>query len=256
MKGYRFTSGGKGVYEAVDLACPRDDKRRELKPDGSWLPKIGKAYPGSVSYWTEYGLNVYLCSGLQEWHRSVLEKPLIVEVVDIPEQVLYRDQFQFICSELSDPERSTWGEFCERFEKYPVAEKVVGFVINENSESPRVLVFEHEKKWSDAGLQVPAGSVRPQEPQESAICREIFEETGLESLEVVRKLGDYYIFRNSHSEFNHRHVFELRAEGDLQEEWEHKVSGHGHDRGMTFKCFWLTLDEARRQLAGSLGCLL
>jgi len=56
----RFILNNKGIFEAVDIDCPRLDPRRNLKPDGSWLPKVGEKYKGAVSYWTPLGLQKYL----------------------------------------------------------------------------------------------------------------------------------------------------------------------------------------------------
>jgi hypothetical protein len=54
MNFYRFLSGERGIYEAVDIDCPKDiDERRKNKPDGSWLPKVGQKYPGAIFLDTE-----------------------------------------------------------------------------------------------------------------------------------------------------------------------------------------------------------
>jgi hypothetical protein len=94
---HRFIAGGRGIYEAVELDCPRNDRRREGKPDGGWLPRVGKKYPGAISFWTEFGLRRYLDSGLQAWHASVAKVPVEVQTVSNPTQVLYSDEFQIIC---------------------------------------------------------------------------------------------------------------------------------------------------------------
>jgi len=51
---YRFevetNNSSVGIYEAVDRDCSRDDIRRQKKPDGSWLPKVGMDYPGAISF--------------------------------------------------------------------------------------------------------------------------------------------------------------------------------------------------------------
>lgn len=70
---YRFVCDDIGIYEAVDKNCSRDDKRRDGKPDGSWLPKVGEKYPGAISFWTEKGLKKYHRSGLRDWHYSVVD---------------------------------------------------------------------------------------------------------------------------------------------------------------------------------------
>lgn len=96
---YRFVSGSVGVYEAVDRDCPKNDSLRSGKPDGSWLPKVGPKFPGAISFWTEFGLNTYMQSGLLNWHRSVVKIPIQVRIVQKPTNILYQDKFQIICAE-------------------------------------------------------------------------------------------------------------------------------------------------------------
>ena len=97
MKLYRFQVGDIGIYEAVDRDCPRDDKRRASKPDGSWLPKIGNNYPGAISFWKEFGRNKYEESGLKTWHKTVvLGEVQVIERSLEQIEVLYEDEFQVI----------------------------------------------------------------------------------------------------------------------------------------------------------------
>ncbi|MBT3604683.1 MAG: hypothetical protein HOE48_10570 [Candidatus Latescibacteria bacterium] len=63
---YRFVVNNTGIYEAVEQACPRNDPRRQNKPDGSWLPKVGQTYPNVISFWTSHGLQTYINSNLTE----------------------------------------------------------------------------------------------------------------------------------------------------------------------------------------------
>ena len=94
---YRITVDGVGIYEAVERDCPRDDDRRKVKPDGSWLPKVGMNYPGAVSYWTEAGFERYKTSGLFNWHSSVVRGAVKVDVLERkPASVLYEDELQII----------------------------------------------------------------------------------------------------------------------------------------------------------------
>lgn len=94
---YRFIARGKGIYQAVECDCPRQDERRVGKPDGAWLPRIGALHPGAISFWTETGLCRYIDSGLQDWHARVVNAPVEVEVGADPNQILYSDTFQIIC---------------------------------------------------------------------------------------------------------------------------------------------------------------
>lgn len=96
MSFYRIESAGIGIYEAVERDCPRDDSRRQSKPDGSWLPKIGPQYPGAISFWSETGLRSYVASGLFDWHRRVVCTPITVRVADTFERILFQDEFQVI----------------------------------------------------------------------------------------------------------------------------------------------------------------
>lgn len=93
---FRFECDDLGIYAAVDRDCPRDDARREGKPDGSWLAKIGEDYPGAVSFWTELGYNKYTQSGLKNWHHSVIKGKCRLIIANTPEEILYQDEDQLI----------------------------------------------------------------------------------------------------------------------------------------------------------------
>ncbi len=96
MEYYRFIVNGRGIYEAVDQDCPKDNPRRLNKPDGSWLPKEGLRYPGAISFWTDYGLKKYFDSGLLNWHASVVAGNLEVIIIKRPQEILYEDEYQII----------------------------------------------------------------------------------------------------------------------------------------------------------------
>jgi hypothetical protein len=93
---YRVTVGGRGVYEAVDTVCGREDPRRQGKPDGSWLPRVGERFPGALSFWTEAGFTRYRDSGLAAWHASVLTAPVQVQTFESLPASLYEDELQVI----------------------------------------------------------------------------------------------------------------------------------------------------------------
>jgi 8-oxo-dGTP pyrophosphatase MutT (NUDIX family) len=62
--------------------------------------------------------------------------------------------------------------------------KVTAFVTRETTGGRELLVFRHP----NAGVQLPAGTIEPGESPEDAVLREVWEETGLTSVEVVRCL--------------------------------------------------------------------
>ena len=93
---YRFEYNGGGIYGAVEQFCPRDDPRRQQKPDGSWLPKKGHLYPNAQSFWTKIGLELYQKSGLLDWHLSVLPGEVTVCCSTLIGEPFYQDDFQII----------------------------------------------------------------------------------------------------------------------------------------------------------------
>jgi 8-oxo-dGTP pyrophosphatase MutT (NUDIX family) len=65
-------------------------------------------------------------------------------------------------------------------------EKVTAFIVRFRNSKPQLLVFKHPS----AGIQLPAGTIEEKEPVETALFREIKEETGLTQLKILKKLGD------------------------------------------------------------------
>ncbi len=64
-----------------------------------------------------------------------------------------------------------------------IVEKVLAYITKGTS----LLVFRHVH--SDAGIQVPAGTLELDESTEDGVLREAKEETGLKNLEIRRFLG-------------------------------------------------------------------
>jgi 8-oxo-dGTP pyrophosphatase MutT (NUDIX family) len=69
-------------------------------------------------------------------------------------------------------------------------EKVIALILRENDEQKEILTFKHPT----AGRQLPAGTVEENEQPESALLREIKEESGLTRIEIVKKLGEAISF--------------------------------------------------------------
>lgn len=64
-------------------------------------------------------------------------------------------------------------------------DKVTAFIIRDGPAGPELLILQHPY----AGLQLPAGTVEPDESLPQAALREAQEESGLSALEIVRELG-------------------------------------------------------------------
>lgn len=66
-----------------------------------------------------------------------------------------------------------------------VVQKVTAFIVRERCGVKELLVFKHPT----AGVQIPAGTVEEGEDIETAVKREAYEETGLQSVEIENYLG-------------------------------------------------------------------
>ena len=66
-----------------------------------------------------------------------------------------------------------------------IVQKVTAFIVRESNGVKELLVFKHPT----AGIQIPAGTVEEGEDIETAVKREVYEETGLQSIEIENYLG-------------------------------------------------------------------
>jgi 8-oxo-dGTP pyrophosphatase MutT (NUDIX family) len=66
-----------------------------------------------------------------------------------------------------------------------VIEKVTAFVTRLNNSAFELLLFKHP----NAGIQIPAGTVEENEELDSAVMREIAEETGLKNVTIKQYIG-------------------------------------------------------------------
>ena len=66
-----------------------------------------------------------------------------------------------------------------------IVQKVTAFIVRERDGVKELLVFKHPT----AGVQIPAGTVEEGEGIETAVKREVYEETGLRLLEIENYLG-------------------------------------------------------------------
>ena len=66
-----------------------------------------------------------------------------------------------------------------------VVQKVTAFIVRERDDVKELLVFKHPT----AGVQIPAGTVEAGEDVETAVKREVYEETGLQFVEIESYLG-------------------------------------------------------------------
>jgi ADP-ribose pyrophosphatase YjhB (NUDIX family) len=91
--------------------------------------------------------------------------------------------------------------------------RVAAYVIRDGS-FPELLVFDHVG-MPQAGTQVPAGGVRAGEDLESAVLREVAEETGLLAVAVVRKIAVEDKPHPDTGQPRRTSFFHLRAQADV-----------------------------------------
>jgi 8-oxo-dGTP diphosphatase len=133
-------------------------------------------------------------------------------------------------------------------------QKVVAYIVRDD----RIVVLSHpDLPWDQAGLQVPAGTIREGELPEDAVLREAHEETGLDGLRIVRYLGmGEYDMRPYADAIHARHYFHLTVDGDnLPERWEAFEVGDGDHEPIRFKLYWIPISQAHA-VAGGQAALL
>src|SRR5215471_17967206 len=133
------------------------------------------------------------------------------------------------------------GNGSEMYREKKLQHKVFAYITHSN----RLLVFVHPFA-PEAGIQVPAGTVKANEPPEEAVLREAFEETGLSGLVLVGFLGedkrDMSDFGTD--EIHLRRFYHLRCEEDPPETWRHEERDPSDDPKkvpIVFEFFWAPL---------------
>jgi 8-oxo-dGTP pyrophosphatase MutT (NUDIX family) len=134
-----------------------------------------------------------------------------------------------------------------------VKDKVLCYIVRDG----RLLVFRHiDHSYEEVGIQVPAGSIRPDETPEEAALREAREETGFTHFKIVRKLGETtYDISPYRFEIQRRHVFSMELTEPTPERWASQELHDGEQEPTNFECFWIPLKAAHILQSGQ-GALL
>ncbi|GLZ06618.1 hypothetical protein Acsp03_40840 [Actinomadura sp. NBRC 104412] len=134
-----------------------------------------------------------------------------------------------------------------------VTEKALCYIVRDG----RLLVFRHTGHSCErVGIQVPAGTVRPDETPEEAALREAQEETGFTGFSIVRKLGEVtYDITPYRFEIQRRHVFHVRLAEPTPPRWAGRELHDGQGDPTDFECFWIPLEDGHVLQSGQ-GALL
>ena len=117
----------------------------------------------------------------------------------------------------------------------------------------RLLVFRH-RDFPEAGIQVPGGTMLPDEDPVAAALREATEETGLEGLQVVSLIGEQLREMSEFGldEIHQRYFFLLSSPDPPPETWTHFETdpSDGSPAPIAFEFFWAELPNSVPSLAG------
>jgi 8-oxo-dGTP pyrophosphatase MutT (NUDIX family) len=112
------------------------------------------------------------------------------------------------------------------------------YIIRLNQAGPELLVFD---SLEEPGLEVPKGSVQPGETPAQAAVREVWEESGLTGLILIRELG-VTLWQDEE-----QHFYLFKTDQALPDRFEYVVTGQDGDRGMRYEYRWLEITPALSQ---------
>ncbi|AIF65498.1 hypothetical protein GZ22_01690 [Terribacillus saccharophilus] len=121
-----------------------------------------------------------------------------------------------------------------------MVEKVLAYIISIRNNTYQLLVHEH-KDIPEAGLQVPGGTVDPEEDSATALQREIYEESGLRDLPASELVASAPFLHPDKQELQLRHFYLIQTKQQLPNTWDHHVFGNGADNGLVFRYTWYDL---------------
>ncbi len=134
-------------------------------------------------------------------------------------------------------------------------DKVVAYITQGN----KLLVFSHPL-YPEAGIQVPAGTIKKGEPPDKAVIREAREETGLHELRMRSFLGvrEHDLSPHGIAEVHQRYFFHLECGHETPTAWRHYENdpSDGSPAPIELEFFWVKFPDEVPELSGEQGELL
>lgn len=92
-------------------------------------------------------------------------------------------------------------------------------------------------------LQIPKGTIEPGESPQTAVRREVAEESGLVVTDPLREVAiDRWTRQPGRTYVRYFYHFDV---AEPRDEWIHVVTGDGEETGQRFQYFWVTLPTDR-----------
>ena len=95
-------------------------------------------------------------------------------------------------------------------------------------------------------FRVPGGGMEAGETPQEALYREILEESGLDGLQLVRKIGIHRYYKAYIEAHVERHDFLLYAPATTPDSWVYRVTGSGEDADEIFLYRWLPAHDLHK----------
>lgn len=116
--------------------------------------------------------------------------------------------------------------------------RAVVYITRETPDGRQLLVFTHRVPEAP-DVQVPGGTIEPDETPIEGALREAYEETGLSEFGTPRLLAEETF--HGPEETVECYFVHLPLTEPVPDSWDHRVSAGDLDQGMVFALFWTTL---------------